>query len=81
MIIEKVESSQINQIAFDADSNRLFVEFKKGAVYQYQNVNDELFLGLKSADSVGKFFNDNIRKKPLDFPFDRMDSKDSPFNN
>lgn len=57
-----VKSSQIAQIGYDAEKQVLEIEFKgKGAVYQYSDVPKEVHTGLLAADSVGKYFNENIK--------------------
>ena len=53
-----VESSQIARIRY---TTRMEVEFNNGSVYAYQGVPVELFMELLEAESVGRFFNQNIR--------------------
>ena len=61
---EKVKSSNLESVGYDEDKSLLEVEFKDGAVYQYSGVSSELHKQLISADSVGSFFQKNIRDWP-----------------
>ena len=59
---ESVSSSNIASIGYDADSETLEVEFLKGGkVYHYFNVPKFVHEQLMQADSVGTFFNAEIR--------------------
>ena len=48
------ESSNIVAIGYDDDSQKAFVAFKNGTLYQYLDVKRELFDDLRDAKSVGK---------------------------
>jgi hypothetical protein len=56
-----VTSSQIKSIGFK--DNTLYVEFNKGDVYSYKDVPDGLFVNLRFAESVGKFFASEVKGK------------------
>lgn len=62
-----VDSSQIESVGYDPATHVLEVEFvaKKdgtpGAVYQYENVSQEIADQLVSAKSVGKYFNQFVK--------------------
>lgn len=56
-----VSSSMANGIGYDEQRKVLQVEFKNGSVYQYSEVESETWESFRSADSVGKFFNAEIR--------------------
>lgn len=56
-----VSSSNIGSIGYDANMQILEIEFLSGRVYQYFGVPVEVYEGLMSAGSHGKFFNYNIR--------------------
>lgn len=58
---ESVVSSNISSVGYDAGIETLEVEFKSGLVYQYLNVPDFMHQRLITAESVGKFFNAEIR--------------------
>ena len=48
------------------------IEFRDGSVYEYYDVPEEEFNGLKHASSHGKYFHQNI-KNMYDFMFDNFD--------
>ena len=50
-----VESSNIEAVGYDGDSSTLQVEFKNGGTYQYFDVPEHIFEGLRDADSVGRY--------------------------
>lgn len=53
---QAVTSSNIVSIGYDAEQQRLEVEFKGGRVYEYAEVPAEKHEALMRADSVGSFF-------------------------
>lgn len=61
-----VTSSQIAGMGYNPEAKVLRVVFKSsGAVYDYQNVPQEIYDGALAADSVGRFLNANVVKKFL----------------
>lgn len=58
---EPVNSSNLVGVGYDAGSETLEVEFKSGAVYQYLNVPEFMWERLRDADSIGRFFNAEIK--------------------
>ena len=56
-----VVSSMINKYVYNFATNTLKVEFTSGALYEYANVDPDLYDNLCKADSVGKFFNEKIK--------------------
>jgi len=65
-----VESSMANAVGYDSDEEVLQVEFNNGAIYQYEDVDDETWDGLYKTDSIGRFFNKEIRGK---YSYQRID--------
>lgn len=62
MEMEPIEnSSNIAAIGYDEDSSTLQVEFHNGGSYQYFDVPENLFEGLRDADSAGGFLAANIK--------------------
>lgn len=59
---EPVSSSNIVSVGYEPDSETLEVEFKKSGIYQYFNVPSFLHERLMMADSVGRFFNAEIKE-------------------
>ena len=61
-LIETIyDSSNILMSTYFPKSEKLYIAFNKGAVYQYLNCSKELFLEFKTSESQGKFFNQNIK--------------------
>lgn len=58
---QPVESSNVESVGYDEDSETLEVEFKNGAIYQYFDVPAHEFQCLIGADSVGKYLAGNIK--------------------
>lgn len=48
-----VESSAVKAVGYEDGS--LFVEYKAGGVYEYEDVPTDVFMKLITADSVGSF--------------------------
>lgn len=54
-------STMANAVGYDAQENLLQVEFSCGAVYQYEDVDEETWEALQESESVGRFFNQEIK--------------------
>ena len=59
--IETPESSNIERFRYDPQTLILEIEFKKGGVYQYFEVPEHVFEGMKSASSKGQYLAQNIK--------------------
>lgn len=62
-----VQSSTIASIGYDPESRTLEVAFHHGSVYAYSGVPEHVYLGLRSAASVGKYFHSNVRNAGYDY--------------
>lgn len=62
-------STTINTTRYNFNKNELTVEFKSGARYVYYGVTVHDYFNLAAADSVGSFFNENIKNV---YKFDRL---------
>lgn len=56
-----VTSSNVASIGYDSNSMTLEVEFLNGSIYQYFDVPEVEYLNLISAESVGRYLNQNIK--------------------
>jgi hypothetical protein len=56
-----VDSSNVAAVGYDVDSSTLQVEFNNGATYQYFDVPEHLFDGLRDAHSVGEYLATHIK--------------------
>lgn len=67
-----VKSSQIETVGYDPDTMTLEIEFKGGSVYRYDSVGPTVFADLMSAESVGSYFIQNIKKYPAVYPYTKV---------
>jgi KTSC domain-containing protein len=58
-----VSSSAIARLAYDAPAKALEVEFHSGRVYRYFDVESAEFDALRNADSVGAYFNREVKPR------------------
>ena len=56
-----VSSSNVGSVGYEAGSMTLEVEYLSGSVYQYFDVPEYEYDGLMSAESVGRYVNQNIK--------------------
>ena len=56
-----VDSSMINKVMFNFQTKTLKVEFTSGALYEYANVDPDVYDELCRSESQGKFFNEKIK--------------------
>ncbi len=62
-----VSSSNIASVGYDADKQILEIGFLNGSVYQYFGVPENIFAGLMSASSHGRYFDAYIKKGGYSF--------------
>lgn len=67
-----VDSSTIAAIGHDANHNVMTVQFKSGAVYEYQNVDAKVYGVILNAPSVGKAFDAEVKKQPGKCPYTKV---------
>ena len=58
---DKVVSSNLASVGYDAKKEILEIEFKHGGIYQYYDVPYEIYGDLMNAESHGSYFFHNIR--------------------
>jgi len=58
---EPVDSSSLTSLGYDAGRRMLEVEFRNGGVYRYLDVPEDEFRALKSAESLGRHLNLEIK--------------------
>ncbi len=59
--IETPQSSTIARFSYEKDRMTLTVEFKNGGRYQYYDVSENVFEGMKSAGSKGQYIAQHIK--------------------
>jgi len=63
MLRHEVNSSELRSVGYDVSTSLLEAEFHSGEVYQYFDVPAQFVLELLEADSLGRYFNAQIRSK------------------
>lgn len=61
MEMQPVDSSNLAAIGYDANTHTLAIEFKSGGTYEYYDVEESVYEGLRTASSHGQYFQSNIR--------------------
>lgn len=61
----KVESSNIAKVGYDQTKKVLSIQFESGKTYNYAGVPENVVLDLLFAESIGKYFNQEIKNKYL----------------
>lgn len=60
----KLESTNLDWVAYDEDTKKLYVCFKQGgSIYSYDDVPADIFEGLLNAGSHGRYFAVKIKWK------------------
>jgi len=54
----KVESSNVDSVAYDKENKKILVKFKQGTLYSYEDCEEEDFKYIINATSVGSAFSD-----------------------
>lgn len=62
-IIAEYVSSNLKEGKYNIDTQKLIITFNNNTQYVYDDVPHEVFAELNIAESVGKYFNQNIAKK------------------
>lgn len=57
----QVQSSQLSEVGYDPETKKLEIQFKNGAVYEYDNVPQSTYDELMAAESVGAYFNKFVK--------------------
>ena len=66
---EKVNSSNITSIGYEAKTKSLEVEFVSGGIYRYEGISKALYEKMVNTDSKGRFFFSDIKGK---FPHKKL---------
>lgn len=64
---EKVNSSSVASVGYDADHQTLEIEYKNGKVYQYFGVPEYLYEEIFKTQSIGSFVNYYIKEQGFDY--------------
>jgi len=63
MYRQRVSSSNVLSIGYDASSSTLEVEFNSGSIYQYSGVPEAVYTALMCASSKGSYLNNHIKDR------------------
>jgi hypothetical protein len=55
------DSSVIKAVAWDSEDDTLVIQFKSNTVWAYYNISQEIYQTFIASESMGNFFNKNIR--------------------
>jgi hypothetical protein len=67
-----VVSSQIQSIGFDPVQKVMRIQFNRGGLYEYQNVEPETYSTILTAESVGAEFDKLVKKQPDKYPYQKV---------
>lgn len=65
----KVNSSNVAAIGYDAATMHLYIEYKGGKVYEYDNVTSDLWDGLVNSESRGSYIHWFIKINDGEYPY------------
>lgn len=68
---EKVDSSNVEAVAFDEKTQTICVRFLNGSVYSYIGADMEIYSTLRHSASVGRYLNNVVKA----FPFTRWEDE------
>lgn len=57
----EVNSSKINEIGYDKNRQLLEIHFKNGHIYQHQQVPPKFYMECLAANSIGRYYYENIK--------------------
>lgn len=60
---ERVDSSSLSSLGYDARRHVLEVEFRNGGVYRYLDVPEDAWGELRAAESKGRYLNAEIKPR------------------
>ena len=69
--MQRVRSSSIDAVGYDAERQELHVRFGSGRTYVYYGVAPEAHAGLLQAESKGRYLNDEIKRRYIARRLDR----------
>ena len=61
MIRKPVSSSSISSVGYDPKTLTLEVQFRSGEIYKYEEVPEDVYIGLMDAPSKGSYINDVVK--------------------
>ena len=65
-----VESSNVESVGYDEDSETVYIKFLNGTLYTYKGVPKWEFENLKDAPSIGSYLHRNYKNV---YPYERIE--------
>lgn len=59
-----VNSTNLKTVGHDKETNTMQVEFFNGAIWNYSPVTEDAYKTMVKSESVGQWFNQNIKRNP-----------------
>lgn len=59
--LQAVASSNLKKVGYDKNTGTLFVQFRKGNIWEYRHVPPETYDALVKASSIGRYFTKHVR--------------------
>lgn len=72
ILSDTLDSSMIDSIEYDTESNVLLVRFNNGSLYAYDDVDEDVYHEIVDAPSAGTYFAYNVR---WDYDYMRLEGK------
>lgn len=70
MVMQRVESSNVEEIGYDEENQIMNVRYKNNSLYCYKGVPQNEYDALLYAPSVGKYLHSNIKGV---YPYERIE--------
>lgn len=64
-----VDSTNLEWVSYDEDEEKLYVQFRSGGLYEYDNVPQKVFDGLLKAGSKGRYHAIKIK---WEYPYKKL---------
>lgn len=61
LIWTDVDSSNVESVAYDDDTQIMGVKFHNGGLYAYETIEMDVYVGLVHAESVGKYLHNVVK--------------------
>lgn len=71
MQLTPVSSTNLFAVGYDEATSQLWIQFKNGTVYQYDNVRPKTYADMMAGD-CGRYFTDIIKPQRYTMPFTKL---------
>ena len=56
-----IDGSMLTRARFDEDARKMVIQFKNGAMYEYNDIDEDDFQAMVNSPSPGAYFHENIK--------------------